>query len=210
MAKELEQENVNSRLAAIMLAYNEENGNSVMNLGSVARLLEEGAYKIEFTGNLKEHSRRSEEETAVSIAKSIKRLCAHVNRLSDIAFKGTEKADLDVVIADNMRHTKALHDILSGDAPTEEELAPNKAIKFTSIKAPMYKVGNVILNEYEVRMLQLEVAKGEKPVGLVVTDQEGTEVTILEDGRLSGPVFGFDISDKISYNLYRMKLEIKS
>ena len=36
-------------------------------------------------------------------------------------------------------------------------------MKITRIKAPKFKVGRFVLNEYELRQLQYEVAQGLKP-----------------------------------------------
>lgn len=53
------------------------------------------------------------------------------------------------------------------------------------IKAPKFRVGKYVLNEYEFRNLQLEVALGIKPAGIKVTDSLGNKSTIIENGCLS-------------------------
>jgi hypothetical protein len=53
------------------------------------------------------------------------------------------------------------------------------------IKAPKFRVGRYVLNEYEFRNLQLEVALGIKPAGIKVTDSLGNKSTIIENGCLS-------------------------
>ena len=54
------------------------------------------------------------------------------------------------------------------------------------IKAPKFKVKGFILNEYELRSLQVEVAKGNLQGGICVIDMEtGQKVYILENGILS-------------------------
>ena len=48
----------------------------------------------------------------------------------------------------------------------------------TRIKPPKFKVGRNVLNEYELRLLMVEVARGLKPAGIKV--KEGNiESTIL-------------------------------
>lgn len=42
----------------------------------------------------------------------------------------------------------------------------------TRIKPPKYKLGRYSLNEYELRQLMLEVAKGEKQAGQYIKDEK--------------------------------------
>jgi len=71
------------------------------------------------------------------------------------------------------------------------------------IKAPKFRVGRYVLNEYEFRNLQLEVALGIKPAGIKVTDSEGNRSVILEHGSLSRSLKGMEISGKLSLELLR-------
>jgi len=75
----------------------------------------------------------------------------------------------------------------------------------TRIKPPKFRVGKFSLNEYELRTLMLEVAKGEKLHGIKVKDQTGRCVTILEDGTLSSNVFGTDINSLLTLEIIRIR-----
>lgn len=53
------------------------------------------------------------------------------------------------------------------------------------IEIPLFKVGDYILNEYEVRQLMVDVKNKEQEPNIKVIDLEyGTEHIILETGRL--------------------------
>ena len=69
------------------------------------------------------------------------------------------------------------------------------------IKAPKFRVGRYVLNEYEFRNLQLEVALGIKPAGIKVTDSEGNMSVILEHGCLSRSLKGMGVSGQLSLEL---------
>lgn len=69
------------------------------------------------------------------------------------------------------------------------------------IKAPKFRVGRYVLNEYEFRNLQLEVALGIKPAGIKVTDSEGKKFVILEHGSLSDNTNGLSIAHDLKYQL---------
>jgi hypothetical protein len=74
-------------------------------------------------------------------------------------------------------------------------------MKITRIKPPKYKVGKYSLNEYEVRNLQVEVAKGLKPHGIKVKDEKGKTGIIREDGLLTEKMYGYDITAMICLEL---------
>ena len=67
------------------------------------------------------------------------------------------------------------------------------------IKAPKFRVGRYVLNEYEFRNLQLEVALGIKPAGIKVKDALGTVVTINENGGLSDSIDGLTLAQDITW-----------
>ena len=71
------------------------------------------------------------------------------------------------------------------------------------IKAPKFKVGRYVLNEYEFRNLQLEVALGIKPAGIKVKDALGTVVTIEENGCLSDSIEGLALAGDITLEILR-------
>jgi hypothetical protein len=74
-------------------------------------------------------------------------------------------------------------------------------MEITRVKAPKFRVGRYILNEYEFRTLQVEVAKGIKPTGIKVKDYEGNVALILESGSLSRSLKGLSLSGEITYQL---------
>ena len=115
MSKHLEAHEVEERLGAIMKAYSEMNGNVQLNLSCVASLLEDGGYSIKLSEELIERGKRSEEETTESVAKSIRSAVQFMNRVSDIAYKGAEKVDLDQMIDQNISFWKQLKEILGDD-----------------------------------------------------------------------------------------------
>lgn len=78
-------------------------------------------------------------------------------------------------------------------------------MEITRITAPMFKLGEELINEYELRNLQLEVAKGLKPFGIELEDSKGQKFFIREDGLIDAEPFGMDICgmlamDLLSYN----------
>lgn len=104
MSKNLSNTEINNRLGAIMNAYKEENASSVFNMNCVARLLETGGYII-----------NGDEEKSQKIAESIRRLTSFVNRISDIAYNGTELKDLDEQIDQNIKFWSNLYEILNNN-----------------------------------------------------------------------------------------------
>lgn len=74
---------------------------------------------------------------------------------------------------------------------------------FTRIEAPKFRVGKFVLNEYELRQLQLEVALGIKSGPFVVKDMKGKTAKILEHcGLLSDTLYGMTISDNIAMRIF--------
>lgn len=113
MSKHLSAQEVEERLGAIMKAYKELNGNLQLNLNSIASLMEDGAYSIKLCDSLIERGKRSEEETTESVANSIRKAVQFMNRISDIAHRGTEKSDMDQIIDDNIKFWEELRSILT-------------------------------------------------------------------------------------------------
>lgn len=110
MSKHLTQEQMNNRLGAVMNAFKEKNATSVFNMNCVASLLESGHYSILVSEKLKSASDR---DINNDVAKSIKRLTAFVNRISDIVYKGAEECDIDNQIDANLKFWKDLEQILN-------------------------------------------------------------------------------------------------
>ena len=76
---------------------------------------------------------------------------------------------------------------------------------FTRIKPPKYRIGRCILNEYELRTLMAQVAKGEKPFGQKVKDQKGITAIIQENGALSHTLFGLAINSEATLQILRYR-----
>ncbi len=71
------------------------------------------------------------------------------------------------------------------------------------IKAPEFMIKGVALNEYELRQLQLDIALGNNMEYMAepITDDNGGTAVINSDGRLSGPLHGYDLSSRLMANL---------
>ncbi len=81
------------------------------------------------------------------------------------------------------------------------------------IKAPTFKVNNCVLNEYELRNMQIRIAKGIlNPKGLVVTDSQGNIATIDSDGTLICTALFPDLllADNLVHNLFMETVRNKS
>jgi hypothetical protein len=74
-------------------------------------------------------------------------------------------------------------------------------MEITRVKEPKFKVGRYSLNLAELWQLRLEVAKGLKPSGIIVTDYEGRKAYILDRGDLSDNLKGMDTSINIKFEL---------
>ena len=78
--------------------------------------------------------------------------------------------------------------------------------KFTRIKAPKYRIGRHVLNEYELRCLQVEVAKGLKKPGIEVKDDAGQIAIIQADGSMDiKGIAGYDIASKYVLDLIALR-----
>ncbi len=68
------------------------------------------------------------------------------------------------------------------------------------VKAPVFYVDGIAVNEYTVRAHQVDVAKGlVKPCE--ITDITGKTVTVRADGRLTGPLKGMELSTNLLMQL---------
>ena len=77
--------------------------------------------------------------------------------------------------------------------------------KFTRIKAPKYRIGRYVLNEYELRCLQVEVARGLKQPGIKVKDDANQIATIQANGSMDINVEGYDITSRYALNLIAIR-----
>lgn len=80
-------------------------------------------------------------------------------------------------------------------------------LKVKRITPPVFKVGRYKINEYELRNLMLEVARGEKPSGIVVKDSTGTTATVLENGSLSNNLKGLELNSLFTLEMLKIRRE---
>lgn len=78
--------------------------------------------------------------------------------------------------------------------------------KLVNIVPPTFTINGESYNEYELRTIFLEVAKGNLPVGLVVTDSQGKSVTIGPRGKCSDTLHGLSLLDNIVEKLIEFRL----
>ena len=81
-------------------------------------------------------------------------------------------------------------------------------MNITRVKPPKFKVGRYTLNEYELRTLMLEVAKGLKPENIKVKDINGNTAIINSDGTLSRTLEGMSIHSTLTIELIKIRREI--
>lgn len=74
-------------------------------------------------------------------------------------------------------------------------------MEFTKIKAPKFRVGRYVLNEYELRTLMLEVAAGKQQGNIKVKCSSGDVALITEKGALSNPLAGLKLAGQLSMDL---------
>lgn len=70
----------------------------------------------------------------------------------------------------------------------------SKEISFTKVKAPKFKIGRFVLNEYEIRQIMAEVSEGKRQGNIKFKDNEGNTITIEDDGYCSDNVKGFELA----------------
>ena len=75
------------------------------------------------------------------------------------------------------------------------------------VKAPTFKIGPCILNEYEIRQLQIDVAKKEIKGNIKVKCvMSGQRFEITEDGSLDGIIPGLQVADNMALELFMLKM----
>ena len=80
---------------------------------------------------------------------------------------------------------------------------------YTKINIPMFQVGDNQLNEYELRQLQLEVARGEKPANIMVTDlTTGVTAKLHSNGSFDKDLEGMTVATKLQFELLRAKVKV--
>lgn len=80
-------------------------------------------------------------------------------------------------------------------------------MEITRIKPPKFRVGRYSLNEYELRLLMLEVAEGKREPGIRVHEVGGRSVTIGEHGFLSQALEGLGVASEFTMALIRVRRE---
>ena len=74
---------------------------------------------------------------------------------------------------------------------------------YTRIKAPKFKVGKYVLNEYELRQLQLEVAQGKREGNIMV--KEGNSYHLIKsDGKFDVTPLGYAVNSKRVLEMIRL------
>ena len=84
-------------------------------------------------------------------------------------------------------------------------------MEITRINPPKFKIGRYVLNEYELRQLQLDVAKGLKEGNIKVKCLNSGRTSILnEEGLFNPPLEGMGVSSGITLQLlgYRKKIKL--
>ena len=107
----------------------------------------------------------------------------------------------------NFNTQSEMHLSIIGENAERKE-RERKRRKLKRIQPPRYYWDGLILNEYEVRCLQVEVASGKrKPNTIELRDEKGTYFTITEDGTFNKSAYGFDINSGFTLELIRIRRE---
>lgn len=72
------------------------------------------------------------------------------------------------------------------------------------VSSPMFTIKGEQYNEYEIRQLMIDVAKGNIVFNCDIIDCNGTIARIQPDGRLSNELEGFQLSDKLALELFML------
>ena len=78
---------------------------------------------------------------------------------------------------------------------------------YKRIKAPKFRVGRYILNEYELRELIAQVAEGTVDPQNITVKAEGMTATIDRDGSLSSNFQGLALTSALVQRLYRAQVK---
>jgi len=72
--------------------------------------------------------------------------------------------------------------------------------------APLFTIDGELYNEYEVRQLMIDVAKGDTTfnTNIDIIDCNGGIAQIQPDGRLSNELEGFGLSDTLALELFML------
>ena len=78
---------------------------------------------------------------------------------------------------------------------------------YKRIKAPKFRVGRYVLNEYELRELIAQVAEGTVDPQNITVKAEGMTATIDKDGSLSCNFQGLALTSGLVQRLYRAQVK---
>jgi len=90
------------------------------------------------------------------------------------------------------------------DVVPEEKFPLIDVSSIKRVSAPMFTIKGEQYNEYEIRQLMIDVAKGDIIFNSDIIDCNGTIVRIQPDGRLSNELEGFQLSDKLALELFML------
>jgi hypothetical protein len=79
--------------------------------------------------------------------------------------------------------------------------------KLVNITAPTFTINGETYNEYEIRAILVQIAKGMIPAGIVITDVIGNSVTVNSRGVTSGVLWGMSICDDLVMNLINERVK---
>lgn len=80
--------------------------------------------------------------------------------------------------------------------------------KLVNITAPIFTINGETYNEYEIRAILVQIAKGMIPhEGIVITDVIGNSVTVNSRGVTSGVLWGMSICDDLVMNLINERVK---
>jgi hypothetical protein len=79
--------------------------------------------------------------------------------------------------------------------------------KLVNITAPTFTINGETYNEYEIRAILVQIAKGMIPAGIVITDVIGNSVTVNSRGVTSGILWGMSICDDLVMNLINERVK---
>jgi hypothetical protein len=87
-----------------------------------------------------------------------------------------------------------------------------KKLKIKKIKSPYFYVVRdkiwwlkVKVNEYELRQIQLDVANGILPHGIIIRDMRKNESIVLANGSLSEKLYGYSLGADLAIQLNRLQ-----
>jgi hypothetical protein len=79
-------------------------------------------------------------------------------------------------------------------------------MRLSTMKAPKFRIGKCVYSEYELREIQVKVAKGELPSNLIVTQVDTKQkCRITNNGSLTDVLDGLSVVTHLMMELMREK-----